>query len=275
MTDGADEADEAAAVQACVAQVRERIAAAARRSGRNPADVILVGASKRQPLERIAAAVRAGVQHLGENYVQEARDKRPQLESLLHESGTPLPRWHMIGHLQRNKVRTALPLFDLVETIDRAELAREFDRRIASAGDIVAQAEPPDQGTRRILDVFAQVNVSGEPQKAGVAPEDLPALLEACAPLHHVRVTGLMTLPAPMALAPSGTEANSGQDSDTLREPFARLRGLRDHLRDAPGGEDLRELSMGMSGDFEIAIEEGATRVRVGTALFGARKERK
>ena len=255
---------EAAVVQEVeqrVAEVLGRIADAARRSGRSPADITLVGASKRQPLERIVAAVRSGVRHLGENYLQEARDKRPAVEDLLRESASPLPRWHMIGNLQRNKVRAALSLFDLVETVDRAELAREIDRRIlqiASASDASASCAP---GT---LDVFAQVNLSGEPQKAGVAPEELPALLEACAPLERVRVVGLMALPAPPPEADPGAS----------REPFARLRQLRDHLRGAPGGGALRELSMGMSGDFEFAVEEGATLVRVGTALFGIRKER-
>ena len=260
---------EAAVVQEVeqrVAEVLGRIADAARRSGRSPADITLVGASKRQPLERIVAAVRSGVRHLGENYLQEARDKRPAIEDLLRESASPLPRWHMIGNLQRNKVRAALSLFDLVETVDRAALAQEIDRRIlqiASPSDL-SSSDPSAGCAPGILDVFAQVNLSGEPQKAGVAPEELPALLEACAPLEHVRVVGLMALPAPPPEA----------DPGAAREPFARLRQLRDHLRDAPGGGALRELSMGMSGDFEFAVEEGATFVRVGTALFGIRKER-
>ena len=248
-----------------MAEVLERLGSAARRSGRNPADVTLVGASKRQPLDRIVAAVRCGVTCLGENDVQEARDKRPAVEALLRESDCPLPRWHMIGHLQRNKVRAALSLFDVVETVDRLQLASEIDRRVsalagaADSQDPVGAAEAPG-----LFDLFVQVNTSGEPQKAGVAPDDLPALLEACAPLEHVRVVGLMTLPA----------AAAGVDTGAVREPFARLRELRDHLQDAPGGHALRELSMGMSGDFELAVEEGATLVRVGTALFGARKER-
>ena len=240
-------------VEERVAEVRGRIAEAARRAGREPSDVTLVGASTRQPIERSAAAVQCGVGVLGENYVQEAREKRPQLEALLRDRdpNCELPRWHMIGNLQRNKVRDALPLFDLVETVDRSALAREIDKRAAS-------------GDGRRLDVLVQVNVSGEAQKAGVTPEALPELLEACAPLAHLRVVGLMTLPAAAGDAPA----------ETVRKPFARLRELRDHLRHAPGGEALRELSMGMSGDFELAIEEGATLVRVGTALFGARKER-
>ena len=261
---------EAAVVQEVeqrVAEVLGRIADAARRSGRSPADITLVGASKRQPLERIVAAVRSGVRHLGENYLQEARDKRPAIEDLLRESASPLPRWHMIGNLQRNKVRAALSLFDLVETVDRAQLAQEIDRRIGQIQQIASANDSGDSsaaGAQGVLDVFAQVNLSGEPQKAGVAPEELPALLEACAPLERVRVVGLMALPAPPPKA----------DPGAAREPFARLRQLRDHLRGAPGGGALRELSMGMSGDFEFAVEEGATLVRVGTALFGIRKER-
>ena len=237
-------------VEARVAEVLGRIAEAARSAGRDPSDVTLVGASKRQPIDRIAAAVQCGVRILGENYVQEARDKRAQLEAMLRDGDCPLPRWHMIGNLQRNKVRDALPLFDLIETVDRPALAREIDKRSAA-------------GDGRRLDVLAQVNVSAEPQKSGVAPEALPELLAVCAPMAHLRVVGLMTVPA--------AAGQAGRDS--VRRSFARLRELRDDLRDAPGGGDLRELSMGMSADFEVAVSEGATLVRVGTALFGVRKE--
>jgi len=223
--------------------VRARVEAACQRVGRDPAEVTIVGACKRQPLERIAAVVAAGVSELGENYVQEARTVRPDLEALLAQMHVPPPRWRMIGHLQRNKARQAVEVFDAIDTVDRVSLAAELDKRAAS------RPLP--------LDVCLQLNVSGEPQKAGAAPEEAAALLGACAELPHLRVVGLMTMP----------EA----DPALARPAFARLRALRDTLRSAPGGQALHELSMGMSGDYEVAIEEGATRIRIGTALFGAR----
>jgi pyridoxal phosphate enzyme (YggS family) len=224
-----------------LAALRERIARAAQRAGRAPDDVTLVGASKRVPRERILVAVEAGLSHLGENYVQEASEKI----AWVAQRATRPPTWHLIGRLQRNKARAALELFDTVESVDRASLARELARRAEAAG--------------RVLPVLLQVNVSDEPQKAGVAPAELPALLEACAGLGGLRVEGLMAIPAPEP------------DPERSRPAFAQLRELRDRLRSAPGGKHLRELSMGMSADFEVAVEEGATRVRVGTALFGPR----
>jgi len=247
MSDGID-----AAVLADVTerfqQLQTRIAAACARAGRSPDGVTLVGASKRQPLERIAAAVCAGVAELGENYVQETRDKQLALAALLNGhagASTPLPRWRLIGHLQRNKAKLAVTLFDAIDTVDRAALAQALDRRAGDAGLTV--------------DVCLQVNLSGEAQKSGAAEAELPALLAACAPLEHVRVVGLMTVPA------------ASDDAQSSRPAFARLRELRDTLCRSAGGESLRELSMGMSGDFEIAIEEGASLIRVGTALFGPR----
>jgi pyridoxal phosphate enzyme (YggS family) len=233
------------------AAVRERMASAARRAGRESDTVALVGACKRQPIERIAAAVRAGVGELGENYVQETRDVRPRVEALLGPS-VPPPHWSLFGVLQRNKVRAAIELFDLFEAVDREKLVRELDRRAAEAG----------RGPDDPLPLIIQVNLSREPQKGGVLEEGLEPLLASCADLSSTRVVGLMTVPAAAA------------DPEASRPAFARLRELRDRYRGAPGGEHLRELSMGMSGDFEVAIEEGATRVRVGTALFGARRER-
>jgi pyridoxal phosphate enzyme (YggS family) len=224
-----------------LAAVRERIAEASRRAGRQPGEVTLVGASKRVPRERVLAAVEAGLSHLGENYVQEAAEK----VDWVAERASQAPRWHLIGRLQRNKARAALELFDTVESVDRASLARELARRARAAG--------------RLLPVLIQVNLSEEPQKAGVAAAELPALLELCAGLEGLRVEGLMAIPAPEP------------DPERSRPAFARLRELRERLRPGPGGAHLRELSMGMSADFEVAVEEGATRVRVGTALFGPR----
>jgi hypothetical protein len=234
-----------------VADVRERIARACERASRSPEEVTLVGACKRQPLPRIAAGVWAGVTELGENYVQEARDKQAALTELLHaqHGSEPVPvlRWRMIGHLQRNKARKVVGLFDCVDTVDRFSLARELDRRLAASDST--------------LDVCMQVNLSREEQKAGVAPEDLPALLSDCRDLARLRVVGLMTMPA------------ADPDPQASRSIFARLRELRDTLSREPGGEQLCELNMGMSGDFEVAIEEGSTLVRVGSALYGAREQ--
>jgi len=229
-------------VAAALAAVQERIATAARRVGRDPDSVTLVGVSKRVAPERAAEAVLAGLRHLGENYVQEATAKREALEA---RGDLPRVRWHMIGPLQRNKAREAVARFDVVESLDRESLARELDRRAEAAG--------------RMLDVLVQVNVSGERQKSGCAPDALGALLATLDTLPRLRVRGLMTVPA------------AADDPEQARPAFARLRALRDAHRDAPGGAALHELSMGMSADFEVAIEEGATLVRVGTALFGPR----
>jgi len=230
-----------------IAKVRARIAKAAETSGRSIDDITLLGASKVQSPELVAAAIEAGVTCLGENYVQEAAEKLPVVRARL-SAATPAarpPRWHMIGALQRNKAKIAVGLFDVIETVDRASLANEINKR---AG---AQA--------KIVDIYLQVNLSREPQKAGVEETELGHLLASCAALEHVRVVGLMTIPAPV-------------DNPADNRPvFARLRELRDALQAQPGGESLRGLSMGMSKDFEIAIEEGATVVRVGSDLFGPR----
>ena len=226
--------------------VQDRIARACEKAGRSPDGVELVAVSKRQPLDRVADAVRAGVRCLGENYAQALRDRRPALEAMLELDLAGQLRWHMIGGLQRNKAKMVVGCADAVESVDRESLAVELDRR---AGE---------QDKR--LAVCLQVNVSGEDQKSGCSPAELPALLEACAPLEHLDVEGLMAVPA------------ASEDPEAVRPAFAQLRELRDTLRSAPGGASLRELSMGMSGDFEVAIEEGATRVRVGTAIFGPRE---
>jgi pyridoxal phosphate enzyme (YggS family) len=223
-----------------------RVHAACARAGRSPDDVTLVGASKGQPADRLVAAVRAGVLQLGENYVNEAQAKRPQVEASLAACDHPAQVvWRMIGGLQRNKARVAVDLFDSIDSVDREPLAVELDRRSSAF--------------ERRLDVCLQVNLSEEPQKSGVAPEHVQELLRSCASLPHLRVTGLMTVPA------------AASDPEQARPTFARLRELRDTLQSSEGGGELRELSMGMSGDFETAIEEGSTLVRVGTALFGPR----
>ena len=220
-----------------LASVRDRIAAAERRSGRQPGSVTLIGVVKTHPPETLAAAVALGLRDLGENKVQEAE---------VHQRDVPrsAARWHMVGHLQRNKAGRALELFDLLHGVDDAELARALDRRARDRG--------------RRAQVLLEVNVSGETSKFGVAPDEVAALAEEVVSLQGLELMGVMTVGAPVA---SPEEARPG---------FARLRELRDDLARRLGRE-LPELSMGMSGDYEVAVEEGATMVRVGTALFGAR----
>jgi PLP dependent protein len=206
--------------------------------------VELVGIAKRKPAAAVAEAVRAGLRRVGESYVQEAIRKLPELEALLAETGAAPPRRHFVGHLQSNKARDAVRLFDVIESVDRLDLALELERRAAAAS--------------RSLDALLQVDLAGEPRKGGVAPAELARLFEAVAKLERLRVRGLMAIPP------------ASDDPERSRPWFAKLRELRDAL--GAGGAELRELSMGMSADFEIAIEEGATWVRVGTALFGPRE---
>lgn len=218
-------------------EVRGRIARAAARAGRDPGSVVLVGVVKMVPAEVIQAAVAAGLADLGENRVQEA-------EAHIAAVGRDSARWHLIGHLQRNKAGRALELFDRVHGVDSAALAEGLSRRAAAMG--------------RRLPVMVEVNVSGEATKFGVAPEALTGLLERVAGMPGLALEGLMTV---------GLAVTRAEDA---RPAFARLRQLRDAAERTLGLE-LRELSMGMSGDYEVAVEEGATLVRVGTALFGER----
>jgi len=220
-----------------LAAVRSRIADAERRSGRPPGSVTLIGVVKTLAAETLSGAVSLGLADLGENRVQEAEGHQRTV-------ARTAARWHMIGHLQRNKAGRALELFDVVHGVDDAELARALDRRAQAVG--------------RRLPVLLEVNVSGERTKFGVAPDAAAALAEAVEALPGVELRGLMTVGA-AAAAP-----------EQARPGFASLRELRDALS-ARLGRPLPELSMGMSGDYEVAVEEGATMVRVGTALFGAR----
>jgi pyridoxal phosphate enzyme (YggS family) len=217
-------------IRAGLERVRERIAAAAERAGRRADDILLIAVSKTVEVERIREAIAAGVPALGENRVQEAQAK---LEAL----GRPVP-WHLIGHLQTNKVKDALALFDVIHSIDRLEVARECERRAA--------------GASRPIDVLLEVNVGNEPQKSGFAPDAVATALEAVAGMAHLKVRGLMTIPPAVERA------------EDARPSFRTLRALAER-------HSLGDLSMGMSADFEVAIEEGATMVRVGTAIFGPR----
>jgi pyridoxal phosphate enzyme (YggS family) len=218
-------------------EVRRAIADAARRAGRDPSTVRLVAVGKTVDLERIRAAMDAGQDLFGENYLQEARDK---IAVLGRRVG-----WHLVGHLQSNKAKGAVELFDLIHAVDRLKLAEALDAAAARLG--------------KIQDVLIQVNQGGEATKSGVAPEAAPALLQEVARLPHLRVLGLMTMPPWLP------------DPEAVRPYFRGLRELRDRLRGLTG-LPLTELSMGMSGDFAVAVEEGATLVRVGTAIFGERR---
>ena len=221
-----------------LAEVRARITDAARRVHRGADSVSLVLASKTQPPAAVAAAYDAGARLFGENYVQEALAKRAALKAL-----TDI-RWHLIGHLQRNKAGAAIATFDLVQTLDREALAAALFRLRPAPAPRVA--------------VLVEVNLGGETSKTGVPPEQAGALIEAAR--DKVEIRGLMTIPPP---SPNPEDA---------RRYFARLRELRHRLA-AESGLALSELSMGMTDDFEVAIEEGATIVRVGRAVFGERKK--
>jgi PLP dependent protein len=219
--------------------VRQRVADACSRAGRAPGEVTLVAVTKTVGVEAIRALPGLGVTDIGENRVQDAREKQDALGGRLGL------RWHMIGHLQTNKVRHALPLFDSVDALDSLRLAEEVERRLAREGE--APAEP--------FPVLIECNVSGEASKFGVRPEALAALLDALRPLPHLRAEGLMTM------------APFDENSEASRPVFAALRELAIAAR-ARTGLPLPQLSMGMTRDFEVAVEEGATMARIGTALF-------
>ncbi|MDL1959074.1 MAG: YggS family pyridoxal phosphate-dependent enzyme [Deltaproteobacteria bacterium] len=223
-------------------ELKSRIAKAAQRSGRRPGDVRLVAVTKTVPMERIREAISSGQRLFGENYVQEAAKKLESLKDLYHET-----TWHFIGHLQRNKAKLAVQLFDCIETVDNLKLACALDRYAKAAG--------------KRLSVYVQVNVARDPKKSGLSPEELPVFLTQTAELSGIDICGLMTMP-PWEPVP-----------ESSRPWFRALRDLRDETNAGLGrSPGLRELSMGMSQDFEVAIEEGATVVRIGTALFGQRE---
>jgi PLP dependent protein len=213
----------------------------ARAAGRDPAEVRLIAVSKTHPPEVVRLAVGAGVTDLGENRVQEADAK-------LREVGRDRARWHLIGHLQANKARRAVQLFDLIHSLDSLALAQRLDRLCEEAG-------------RDELPVLIQVDLGGEETKSGVSEDGLDELAEAVAASGRLRLAGLMTLPPFF------------EDAERARPFFRRLRELRDGLGGRGSfGATRGELSMGMSHDYEVAIEEGATIVRVGTAIFGERR---
>lgn len=220
-----------------LAAIRARMDAAAISVGRRPGEVTLVAVSKRNPAEAVAMALAAGQVDFGENYVQEAAGKIPALGAG--------PRWHLIGHLQTNKARQAAELFAVIQTLDSLKLARALDRQAGELG--------------KRLTVLLQVSLAGEAQKSGLAPDQVPALAQAVAALPHLDLRGLMTMPPFF------------DDPEAARPYFAQLRQLAHTLAPDLPPQAMSQLSMGMSGDFEAAIQEGATLVRVGTAIFGAR----
>ncbi|HEX8254212.1 MAG TPA: YggS family pyridoxal phosphate-dependent enzyme [Thermoanaerobaculia bacterium] len=213
-------------IRANVEAVEQRIAAACERAGRNRADVQLVAVSKTFPAADVALAIAAGMTHVGENKVQEARDKKPAVAAPA--------QWHLIGHLQSNKAKDAVRLFDVIQTVDSFELAERLGRAAEAAG--------------KRQEILLQVNIGREPQKSGAQPDDVAQLVKRIAAISTIHLNGLMTIP------PLGDAASY----------FREMRTMRDDL-------GLAELSMGMTDDFESAIEHGATIVRIGRAIFGSR----
>jgi PLP dependent protein len=219
--------------------IRERIAQAADKVGRNPEEVRIVAAAKGQGAEKIREAIAAGIRIIGHNYLQEAAENvdAVQVDDI---------QFHMIGHLQRNKANKAVDLFHVIETVDDDRLASALNRRAETLG--------------KTMGVMIQVNLAGEPQKSGISGDETPRLAEFIRTLPSVRLMGLMTMPPFF------------DDPDRARPYFARLREFREKLKSSGVlTEEMNELSMGMTGDYEVAVEEGATLVRIGTALFGPR----
>lgn len=222
-----------------ITEIRQRIARAAEKADRDPSDIRLVAVSKTVSAERVRTAIEAGAEILGENYVQEAREKFSTLSALA-------VNWHFIGHLQRNKARYVVRIFDLIHSVDSTRLAGELNKQ---AGKV-----------SKIQPILIQVNLAGEKSKSGIRPEDTETLVRHISTLPHLSVQGLMTMP-PYFNAP-----------EKVRPYFRQLRNLRDRILDMSiKNVSMSELSMGMTGDFEVAVAEGATLVRVGTAIFGTR----
>ena len=218
-------------------KVKERINDAAARVGRDPAQITLIAVTKTVAIEKIQEAIAAGATIFGENYVQEARHK-------IDEIGQAGLQWHFIGHLQTNKAHYAVRLFDLIHSVDSIKLARELEKRAAAAG--------------RVVDCLIEVNLSQEESKFGITKEKTHELAREMRDLKHISLQGLMTMPPYF------------DDPELARPYFITLRKLRETIEQ--DGIPLSELSMGMSTDFEVAIEEGATMVRIGRAIFGERR---
>ncbi len=226
--------------------VRERIEKACAKAGRRPEEISLVAVSKTVPAERLREAVDAGLTLFGENRLQEAA---PKIEAL-RDAASAGVTWHMVGHLQRNKVKKAVAVFDMIQSVDSYELAVEIDRRSREIG--------------RTMDVLVEVNTSAEATKFGGRPQDTVDLVERMSHLNGIAVRGLMTIGA------------FTEDESAVRQCFVTLRDVARKTQEAGiSGVEMRYLSMGMTSDFEIAIEEGSNMVRIGTAIFGPRQVRK
>lgn len=218
--------------------IRDHVAATALRCGRQPASITIVCAAKTKSAESVQAALTAGATDIGENYVQEAQEKIAQVSAPAS--------WHLIGHLQRNKARVAVRLFSLIHSLDSIALAQELHRQGEKQGIVVR--------------ALVEVNLGGEATKSGIDPQKIEPLLTAVAALPHVRIEGLMTVPPP------------GPTAEASRSYFRRLAQLRAQYGNFRAANiDLQALSMGMTDDYTVAIEEGATIVRIGRAIFGAR----
>lgn len=223
-----------------VARVRDRMELAARRSGRNIREITLVAATKGVEAKRVKEAIASGVRVFGENYVQEAAEK-------IQKTRRKNISWHFIGHLQKNKAKQAVELFDMTQTVDSVALAKELSKKAKSA--------------KKPIDVLIEINLAGEKTKSGVAAKNLTKLVHEMAGLENLNLKGLMALPPYY------------EDPEMSRPFFVTLRRLAERInKENIPGVTMRELSMGMSNDFEVAIEEGATLVRVGTAIFGERE---
>lgn len=230
-----------------LADVRERIARAAARAGRSPDEITLVAVSKGHPPEAVVEAYRLGLRDFGENRVEEAEPKMAAVRDMLAAEGQGKDiRWHLIGHIQSRKAKRAISPYVLIHSVDRLKIARRLDRFAGEAD--------------RVLPVLLEVNISGEATKFGFSPDEIFDAVTEILTLPHLRVQGLMTM-APFV-----------EDPEEVRPVFAALRRLRDQLAARYPQADWRHLSMGMTNDFEVAIEEGATIVRIGTAIFGERK---
>jgi len=220
-------------------KVQERIVAAAHRAGRDPSEILLVAVSKGVDAEKILHAIEAGVTDLGENYLQEALEKQAQVEAAV--------KWHFIGHLQRNKVKAAINSFDLIQSVDSLRLATEIDKR---AGE-----------QNKVMDILLEVNTSSEETKFGLEPAEVMQTVEAVAAMQHIKLKGLMTI------------GRFDPDVEAAREEFKLLAKLFRQLKESRiENIEMTWLSMGMTHDFDTAIEEGSNLVRVGRGIFGERK---
>ena len=231
-------------IEGNLTRIREQISAACARSGRSPGEVSIVAVTKSVDVDTIRALAEAGLLDVGESRVNQLIARAGQLAEHYQRRGEPCPiRWHMVGHLQRNKVKSILPVVNMIHSVDSLRLAEEISLRAEQAG--------------RVVDVLIQINCSEEPQKSGVAVGAATHLVELICTLRNVRPIGLMTMAARV------------RKPEDARASFVRLRELFEELRyEKIGGEAFRHMSMGMSQDYVVAVEEGATLLRIGTALF-------